>query len=54
MTIGKTHLIIIGVVLAVIVCMAQALVRVENERYAMSTGMCANKTNPALPLIRNA
>ena len=44
---GK-NVIIVGLV-AVVFYMAGALVRIENERYALIVNMCQNKVNPALP-----
>jgi hypothetical protein len=46
---GKIPLIIIGTLILVIAYMAKTIVRIENERYALSLGMCANKVNPELP-----
>jgi hypothetical protein len=46
---SKAPLIIIGVLLLVIVYMARTIVRIENQRYALSIGMCGNKTNRELP-----
>jgi hypothetical protein len=48
MTTGKSGSIIIAVLIAAIFYLAQALVRVENERYALLVGMCQL---PALPTV---
>ena len=40
---------VIAVLIVVVVVLSAALVRVENHRYALSTGMCANQSDPRLP-----
>jgi hypothetical protein len=41
--------VLIVVLLAMVCTLAAALVRVENQRYAMAIGMCGNKSDPRLP-----
>jgi hypothetical protein len=41
--------LLIVVLLGLVLVLATALVRVENERNAMTVGMCENKTDPHLP-----
>lgn len=41
--------ILIGVLLATLALVTHALVRVENQRYALSLGMCPS-TDPVFPL----
>lgn len=41
--------IIVAVLLVALVLVTHALVRVENQRYALSLGMCPS-TDPAFPL----
>ena len=40
--------ITIGVLLVVIVCLIITIVKIENQRYAMVTGMCRDQNNTAM------
>jgi len=41
--------VLILVLTVLLIWESAALVRIENQRYAMLVGMCENKTDPRLP-----
>jgi len=47
---AKTHLVVVALLMALLAC-GHALVRTENQRYALFVGMCSDPIAPKGPCL---